>query len=138
MRGKLSKGDDNLKRTPEERLSLTMAHLRIKALLSEERERIYTPVQDKGKYKKLCRAICNCWEVAKEFNANFDATDPDFPCACHIITLEFPAEDEIVLRETKSKLVKSLTDATEVNIDTNAHGNIRMCIGFEDVYTKGN
>ena len=123
--------------TVQEKLARLIALIRVDYMLSDEGERIHNPKRNDNKYSLLCETWQNCYDLAKQYKGNLDGNDPNFPCDCHFIKLVFPTEnDEIILREIKSKFADAINSADEVNIDTDIKGNIRIYFGFEDVYTS--
>lgn len=117
-------------------LDQLIAFLRADYIFSGESERIKNPTLHKAKYNLLTQTWQNCYELAKMYKGKISGTDPDFPCGCHLVELNFPTEnDEMILGEIKSKLADSINNADEVNIDTDIKGNVRFYFGFEDVYT---
>lgn len=125
--------------TPEEKIKQVLANLRFQGLFSEERERIHNPKKNAEKYNLLVEAIKDCEEICNIFKGNFKVTDPDFPCSCHLISMEFPMNfsEEIILRETiKQQLVTVMLNADEVSFNTLKNGDFWIYIGFEDIYTE--
>lgn len=122
--------------TNEEKFAKALAILKVDAMLSNETQRIKNPKRNDNKYNLLIKTWQDCYELAETYQGKLEGQDPDFPCDCHLVQLIFPTEDdEIILREIKSKLASAINNADEVNIDTDIKGNLRINFGFEDVYT---
>ena len=120
----------------ESKLAQLLAFLKVDYLLSDERERIADPICHKGKLDAFKRTLQDCCELAKAYQGKLESDDPEFPKGCHLIQLVLPTEnDEIILRELKTKLADAIESADEINIDTDLKGNVRFYFGFEDIYT---
>ena len=112
-----------------------LALLKIDYMFSGEAERIKNAKRNDEKYELLCETLINCYELAKQHGGELKGNNPDFPCSCHVIDLVLPTDDELILRETKSKLSAAINSCEELNIDTDLKGNVHFFFGFEDVYT---